>query len=219
MNAWTACSCLAPQIERFIELRRLSGSSYDSQARLFGYFDRFLVEQNVKEPRVTREICERYLESLVKLAPRTRGNRFCVVRQLCEYLARTDPRAYLPEPLRGPLSRQAHAPYIFTPQEVAALLSAAMRLPPLGALRPHTYRTLFGLLYSTGIRIGEAFALNLDSFFPADQRLSWMPLRPSEVAAGVLETLGSQESGASSPLLPGKSRLWSIKANRSEQSR
>ena len=171
MNAWTACSCLAPQIERFIELRRLSGSSYDSQARLFAYFDRFLVEQNVKEPRITQEICERYLESLVKLAPRTRGNRFCVVRQLCEYLARTDPRAYLPEPLRGPFSRQAHAPYIFTRQEVAALLSGAMRLPPLGALRPHTYRTLFGLLYSTGIRIGEAFALNLENFFPADQRL------------------------------------------------
>jgi site-specific recombinase XerD len=171
MNAWTACSCLALQIERFVELRRLSGSDYHSQARLLAYFDRFLVEQNVKEPRVTRQICELYLESLAKLAPRTQGNRFGVVRQLCEYLARTDPLGYIPEPLRRPSSCRAHSPYIFTPREVAALMSAAMRFPPSGTLRPHTYRTLFGLLYSTGIRIGEAFALNLENFFPLDRRL------------------------------------------------
>ena len=193
MNAWTVCSCLAPQIERFIELRRLCGTDYDSQARLLAYFDHFLAEQDVKKPRVTREICERYRESLAKLAPRTQGNRFCVVRQLCEYLARNDPLGYIPEPLRGPSFRQARAPYVFTPQEVATLMSAAMRLPPSGALQPHTYRTLFGLLYSTGIRIGEAFALNLEDFFFADQRLyiaegkfrkaRWIALSPSTAQA------------------------------------
>jgi site-specific recombinase XerD len=136
-----------------------------------GYFDRFLVEQNVHQPHLSREICDRYQNSLSELAPRTQGNRFCVVRQLCEYLARTDPLSYIPEPLRSPSSRQLRRPYIFTSEQVGALMAAASRLPPPESLRPHTYRTLLGLLYSTGIRIGEVFALNIEHFFSDEQRL------------------------------------------------
>ncbi len=164
-------SCLAAQIAAFIDLRRLSGTDYHSQARLLGYFDRFLVEQNVQQSRITREICERYQQSLMHLDPRSQGNRLCVVRQLCKYLARTDPFNHIPEPFRMPTSRQAHRPYIFTPEQVGALLAAALTLPPPDSLRPHTYQTLLGLLYSTGIRIGEAFGLNIEHFFPEDQRL------------------------------------------------
>ena len=48
MSAWTLCSCLAPQSEAFINLRRLSGTEYHSAARLMGYVDGFLVEQGVQ---------------------------------------------------------------------------------------------------------------------------------------------------------------------------
>ena len=56
-------------------------------------------------------------------------------------------------------------PYIFSEQEIAAQLSTASALPPPESLRPHTFRTLFGLLYTTGIRIDEAFALTLKDFY------------------------------------------------------
>jgi site-specific recombinase XerD len=171
MKAWILSSCLAAHIAAFIDLRRLSGTDYHSQARLLGYFDRFLVEQGVQHPRMTREICDRYQLSLKRLAPRSRANRFCVVRQLCEYLARTDLRSYAPEQQRVPSSRQAHRPYIFSREQLGALLAAAAALPPPGSSRPETYRTLFGLLYSTGIRIGEALALNIEHFLAEEQRL------------------------------------------------
>jgi len=172
MKVWTFCSCLASQIETFIDLRRLSGTDYESQTRLLGYFDRFLVEQGIQQPRMTREICERYQDRLSAqaLAPRTRGNRFGVVRQLCEYLNRTNPLSYIPEALRVP-SRPAHPPYIFTHGQVRALVTAASQLPPPGSLRPHTVGTLLGLLYSTGIRSGEAFALNIEHFLPEERKL------------------------------------------------
>jgi len=171
MKAWAFNSCLAAQITAFIDLRRLSGTDYHSQAQLLSYFDRFLVEQNVKQPRITRQICERYQQSLKRLTLRGQANRLCVVRQLCQYLARTDLLNYVPEPLRAPSSRQAHRPYIFTHEQAVALLSTAAKLPPPGSLRPETYRTLFGLLYSTGIRIGEAFGLNIEHFLPEERRL------------------------------------------------
>jgi site-specific recombinase XerD len=193
MSALKFDSCLATQIQCFIDLRRLSGTDYQSQARLLGYFDRFLVEQELSEPRITRQITDEYQRSLERLAPRTRGNRFCVVRQLCEYLARADPLTYVPEPHSMFPSQTAHQPYIYSQGEIKELLLAASQLKPSGSLRPHTYRTLLGLLYTTGIRIGEAFALNLEDFDKNEQRLfiaagkfrkaRWIPLSPSTNSA------------------------------------
>jgi hypothetical protein len=71
MSALKLQSLLATQIQNFINLRRLSGTNYQSQARLLEYFDHFLVEEHLSEPRITREIMEHYLESLSYLAPRT----------------------------------------------------------------------------------------------------------------------------------------------------
>jgi len=186
-------SCLAPQIERFIRLRQLSGTDYQSQARLLCYFDRFLSEEKIKEPRLTRRITDRYLQTLAHLTPRVRYNRFCVVRQLCRYLFRTDPLTYMPEPIRSITPQAAHRPYIYSEAEIGALLAAASLLPPPDSLRPHTYKTLLGLLYSTGIRIGEALALNLEDFHGAEGRLfiaegkfhkaRWVPLSTSTCGA------------------------------------
>jgi site-specific recombinase XerD len=164
-------SGLAAEIQKFIHLRRLSGTDYQSQAKLLGYFDRFLIEQRLSQPRITQQITERYIESLSQLAPRSRYNRFCVLRQLCEYLARSDPLGYVPERLKVIPSKGAHQPYIYSDSEIQALLSAASELSPANSLRPHTYRTLLGVLYSTGMRIGEALALNLEDFHSTQQRL------------------------------------------------
>jgi len=193
MSPWKLHSCLAARIQNFIHLRRLSGTDYRSQVQLLGYFDRFLVTQQPSEPRITREITDRYQLSLFHLAPRTRINRFSVVRQLCEYLTRNDPGAYVPEPMKLIPSPGAHPPYIYSHSELQALLAAASKLPPPNSLRSHTYRTLLGILYSTGIRFGEALALNLEDFHSAEQRLYiaevkfrkalWVPLSTSTCRA------------------------------------
>ena len=193
MNVLKLESPLAVEIQNFINLRRLSGTDYQSQAQLLAYFDRFLVEQHLVEPRITRKIVDRYLESLSHLAPRTRYNRFCVVKQLCEYLSRSDPLGYIPEPFRVIPSKGAHQPYIYSNSQLQALMAAASQLAPENSLRSHTYRTLLGLLYSTGIRIGEASALNLMHFHSQEQMLyiaegkfrkaRWAPLSDSTCQA------------------------------------
>lgn len=186
MRALEFHSPLAPQIRSFIRLRQLSGTDYQSQALLLSYFDRFLAGEKVETPRITRQITDHYLQILSHLTPRVQANCFSVVRQLCRYLLRNDPRTYVPEPIRAIASQAAHQPYIYSETEIGALLAAAAELPPSGSLRPFTYRTLLGLLYSTGIRIGEALALNLADFYEAQQRLyiaegkfrksRWVPL-------------------------------------------
>ena len=55
-------------------------------------------------------------------------------------------------------------PYIYTKTEIKNLLDKASKLSPQKPLYAYTYYTLFGLLYTTGIRIGEALALNIEDF-------------------------------------------------------
>jgi integrase/recombinase XerD len=51
-------------------------------------------------------------------------------------------------------------PYLYSNEEIAALIAAAGRLPH--PPRANTYRTLIGLLATTGMRGGEVIALDLD---------------------------------------------------------
>jgi integrase len=103
---------------------------------------------------------ERWNESMSHLNPNTRLNRLSVLRQLCLYLSHFDPRTciiyrcYLPR-------RSRPAPYIYTRKEIRKIMAAARKLGPPGSLRPVVISTLIGLLYSTGIRIGEALNLTL----------------------------------------------------------
>src|SRR5258708_37496263 len=53
------------------------------------------------------------------------------------------------------------APYIYSGQEVSRIMAAARKLGPPGSLRPVVVSTLIGLLYATGLRIGEALNLTL----------------------------------------------------------
>ncbi|MCP4263382.1 MAG: tyrosine-type recombinase/integrase [Planctomycetes bacterium] len=173
-------------MKNFIALRRFSGTDYHSQTRLLTYFDHFLAKEKFNRPYLPREIVQSYLSSLSHLHPRTRYNRFSVVSQFCYYLSRFEPLCYLPESIRAAKSETSRIPYIFTKRQISDLLAEAARLQPQQSLRPHTYRTLFGLLYTTGLRIGEALALTIKDFYPDSIRLHirqgkfhksrWVPL-------------------------------------------
>ncbi len=57
--------------------------------------------------------------------------------------------------------RQRNPPHIYSDDEVEGLMAEAYRLLPIRGIRPQTYVTLLGLLASTGLRPGEALALNV----------------------------------------------------------
>lgn len=86
--------------------------------------------------------------------------RLAAVRGFATYLHTLDPAHEVPaldllpqRPLR------AH-PYLYSDAEISALIAAADTLPT--PLRRATFTTLIGLLAVTGIRVGEAVALDRD---------------------------------------------------------
>lgn len=84
--------------------------------------------------------------------------RFTDVRGFSRYLHTRDPRTEI-LPLRVLAFPSRAKPYIYSEAEIASLLEAALALPPVTALRRFTYHALFGLLASSGMRIGEILAL------------------------------------------------------------
>jgi integrase len=84
-----------------------------------------------------------------------------VLRQFCRFLFQLNPDSYIPETGLLPAFRGDFHPHIYTLKEVVDLIELSKRLRPASSLRPHTYATLIGLLWASGLRIGEALRLNL----------------------------------------------------------
>lgn len=90
--------------------------------------------------------------------PGVQGRRASALRLFVRWARAIDPtQEPIPEHFFPDIARRA-VPYIYTPEQVAALMDRAARLPE--AYRAATYWTVLGLLSCTGMRVGEV--LNLD---------------------------------------------------------
>ena len=84
--------------------------------------------------------------------------RLSAVRGFATYLHALDPAHQVPAPDLLPQRPLRASPYLYSDAEIAALIAAtgSLRTP----LRQATFTTVIGLLAVTGIRVGEAIALN-----------------------------------------------------------
>jgi integrase len=87
------------------------------------------------------------------------ARRLGFVRVFARHWSATDPHTEIPPDGLLPFRAQRAHPYLYTDKEIQKLLAAAMKLSPVGGLRPWTYHCLFGLLVVGGLRISEAIKL------------------------------------------------------------
>lgn len=186
-------SWLAEHFERFVAVKRAGGAVYGSQRNLLLAFDRFLC-QHAPEPPLERDTLLRYLASSEK-TPRARDNVVSVLWQALAHARRHGARVErLPErPPKPPSYWRRRQPRIVSSEEIKRWLRAAHDLPPADGWRALTIATLLGLLYVTGMRIGEALALDVAALDRANGVLTVvrgkfgksraLPLRPSTVQA------------------------------------
>lgn len=90
--------------------------------------------------------------------------RLSVVRGFASYLHGLDPTVEIPATDLLPWRPRRASPYLYSAADIAALLTAADWLST--PLRRATITTLIGLLTVTGMRVGEAIALDRDDFDP-----------------------------------------------------
>lgn len=185
-------SPLGPHLVAYLQLMRAVGRRYEQVEAILRNLDRFVAHEPDGEVLLTRELLSRWLASTPQLAPATLHGHASAARGFCRYLARVEPRTEIPDRSLAPARLPQVRPHVFSPAELRALLAAAGRLPsPRWPLEPSTIRTLFLVLYATGLRIGEALRLSIrdvdlnldgDALFIAETKFfksRWVPFSTS----------------------------------------
>ena len=152
-------SGLREALDDYLSLRRAVGFKLASSGRLLSQFLDYLQDQGIAT--ITTDAA--WPGRPCRGEPRRTGWRSASAwsaasRPTCTASTR-------PWRSRGGLVRRGPdraTPYLYSDAEIAALMDAASGLLP--GLRAATYQTLIGLLAVSGIRIGEAIALDQDDF-------------------------------------------------------
>ena len=87
--------------------------------------------------------------------------RFYVVRAFLQQIRTFESATEIPENIYRPLYRR-RTPHLYSEDDIARLMDAVWQLQTVTPFRRATVYALIGLLASTGLRIGEALALNVD---------------------------------------------------------
>jgi site-specific recombinase XerD len=160
---------LHASISSHLAARRARGYRLEGHEQLLGAFLDSLEARG--ETRITVPAAVAFATAPAGTARAWHAQRLAAVRSFAGYVHALDPAAADPVPgglIPGRIPRRV--PYLYSGEETARLMAAAGTLasPVLAA----SMRTLIGLLASTGIRSGEAFALDVPDLDPAEQVLT-----------------------------------------------
>jgi len=149
-------SSLQQALRDYLQIRRSLGFKLESDGRMLEDFIGFV--ERAGATRITTELALCWAKLPQNARPYHWRKRLGMVRLFAQYTATIDPRSEVPSKDLLPATRQRLAPYIYSPEEIAALMGAARALSP--APRAATFETLIGLMAATGLRLGEALALD-----------------------------------------------------------
>jgi site-specific recombinase XerD len=183
---------LASRIERFLEYKRALGRRYETEDCALRLFNRYLSEHGIDTVEgLTADVLEAFLASRPRDRPRSYNHLLGVVRRLVDWLVvqgDIENAPTLPPPRRTTSRR---LPFLFNVETARRLLALAGRLPddPRARLRGPTYRTIFGLLYGLGLRVGEVTRLSATDI---DRERSLLVIRQTKFSKSRLVPYGSQ---------------------------
>jgi integrase len=144
-------------VEGYLSLRRALGFELHDVGSALARFLAFCEVEGAAV--VTADLARRWAVS-AGASPARAAWRLRIVRDFAIHHQASDPRTEIPSKDLFPSRCRRKTPYIYSDEEVAQLLRVARELPPGKGLRHRTYATLFGLLAATGLRVGEALALD-----------------------------------------------------------
>lgn len=149
------------QLDVYLGLRQALGYQRIAwEAKLLGQLVEFIDRQAPAGP-VTSQLVLDWLDAhFPNSSPPQNARRLDTVRQFLMHLSAVIPETQIPE-FRLFARYPRPKPFLFSAEELAALLHAASASGRKDSLLPLTLQTVLGLLASTGLRAGEALALEV----------------------------------------------------------
>lgn len=146
---------LHEHVEDYLRLRRALGFTLEREGQLLHQFAARLHAMGAD--RLTAELAIAWAKEPAAAHGSHWAKRLGVVRRFAAHLATIDATTEVPPSGVFPARRQRRTPYLFSDRDVARVLEGARALR--SPLRAGTHEALFGLLSASGMRIGEALAL------------------------------------------------------------
>ena len=179
---------LAGYLEDYLTLRRALGCKLTRAERDLRAFLEYLGHR--QQSTLTAEAAADWVTQ-ARHGSAAPGLAMEAVRGFAAFAHAHDPAHEIPPPGLFPRQRTRTVPYLYSPADIAALQDAAGQLR--GTLRAATYTTLIALLAVTGLRIGEAIALDDSDIDTREgmlivrqdkaQSFRLVPLHPTTLAA------------------------------------
>jgi integrase len=155
----SAPGSMAAKVDSYIQQRRALGWQLTVEARELARFAAYADNIGHQGP-LTVELALGWARLADNRSRLYQARRLETVGTFARHMAAFEPgTAILSRGLLGP-AHQRVRPYIYSDREIIRLMEKASRLPFLDGLRALTYRTLIGLLASTGLRVCEALRLD-----------------------------------------------------------
>jgi integrase len=151
-------STLHDALAQYVLVRRALGTRLAEPAATLRQFVAFLEREG--SPRITTALALRWAMAPQGVQRATWARRLSMVRRFATWLSACDPHTEVPPRGLLPGRRRRRRPHIFTDAEIGRLMAEAARRRSSSGLRSLTYSTLIGLLAATGLRPGEALALD-----------------------------------------------------------
>ncbi len=151
---------LQSQVEKFLAERLRLGFSDRNAGYALRSFARYVQATGHRGP-LTVEVMAVWArrDSHGSGDPHTWARRLKTLRTFLRWLQQFEPRTEVPDDAIFGRLPARQAPHIYSEQEIVDLLAGAKRLGPAAGLRGAVFETLFGLIASTGLRIGETLSL------------------------------------------------------------
>lgn len=147
---------LAEAVHEYLALRRALGFKLRRATWLLPQFVSYL--QAHGSAVITTALALRWARLPSDITPEWLAVRLGVVRRFAEHHRAFDPRTEVPPAGLLLYRTERRTPHLYADSEIAALMRQARCLPD--PLLSATYTTLIGLLAATGMRVGEALALD-----------------------------------------------------------
>lgn len=152
---------LSARLEDYLTLRRAMGFKMERHEKLLGQFVDYLTGLGCDTVTVDHALA--WATSPTGADPRWWAARLSMARGFAAYLHTLDPAHQVPPARMISHGGRRVIPHLYTDEEVLGLLDAAARLPGR-PMRSETYRVLIGLLFTTGMRVGEAISVDRRDF-------------------------------------------------------
>ncbi len=146
---------LSGHIRDYLRLRRALGFKLEREGDLLDQFAGYLGTAGAAT--ITSELAIAWARQPSGAQPNHWAKRLGVVRKFAAYLQTIEPATEVPPPGVFPARRHRPTPYLWSQSDIGRLLEGARALRP--PLRAATHEALFGLLATSGMRLGEAVAL------------------------------------------------------------